>query len=576
MDPLRARQTRSERLVAVGRLVLAASSLVAIWLDPAEPAKYAHATYALLAGYLVYALLLTAWAALSESFNQYVCLITHLVDLAIFGLLLYLTEGSASPLFVYFVFALLAAALRWGWRGVLWTALAALAIYIGVSLYAERVLLDPAFELNRFIIRCVYLAVVALLLGYLSAYEWQLRRELVELAAWPRHVPQEARLRETLRHAATVLGAERVLMVWDETEEPWRYRATFARGHLECVREPSDGSEPLVAEPLTASDFLCLNADQGEPTVLYLGARGIERWTGVPLAAGWQARLGCRSILALRVEGEGENFAGRLLVPDKPALTTDDLVLAGIVARQVAADLDQFYLQERLHRAAVAEERVRFARELHDGLLQSLTGLALRLRSLRHFLDTDRAAAHAGLAEVESLLAAEQRDLRFLVRQLKPLPLSPSEVNAGLANHLRELAERVERQWGLRVELALEPLARELPEPLAHAAYRILQECLANSARHGRATLARARLGVRDGRLRIEVSDDGSGFPFRGRYDLAALDAMRQGPRSVMQRVTSQEGHLVIDSDESGARLEIELPLQPTPPTMVGMTSGAG
>jgi hypothetical protein len=355
VDALQARHTRSERLVALGRLVLAASSLLAIWLDPAEPAKYAGLTYALLASYLVYALLLMIWAALADGFSRYIGLATHLVDLAISGSLLYLTEGSASPLFVYFVFLLLAAALRWGWQGVLGTALATLVIYVAVSLYAERVLHDPAFELNRFIIRCVYLAVVALLLGYLSAYEQELRRELVKLAGWPRHAAQGAPVQEALQHAASVLGADRVLMLWDEAEEPWGYRACLAGGAFECVREPSDGTEPLVAGPLAAGDFLCQDAGGARPTVLYRGARGIERWSGTPLTPGWQARLGCRSVLGLRLEGEG--FAGWLLVLDKPALTTDDLVLGGIVARQVAADLDQFYLQQRLHQAAVAEER---------------------------------------------------------------------------------------------------------------------------------------------------------------------------------------------------------------------------
>jgi signal transduction histidine kinase len=568
VDALQARHTRSERLVALGRLVLAASSLLAIWLDPAEPAKYAGLTYSLLAGYLAYALLLMIWAALAHWFSRYVGLATHLIDLAISATLVYLTEGSASPLFVYFVFLLLAAALRWGWQGVLLTALATLVTYMALSLYAERVLLDPAFELNRFIIRCVYLAVVALLLGYLSAYEQELRRELVKLAGWPRHASQGARVQDALHHAAAVLGADRVLMLWDETDEPWRYRASLAGDAFECVREPSDGADPLVAGPLAARDFLCQDAGGARPAVLYRGARGIERWSGAALAPGWQERLGCRSLLGLRLEGEG--FAGRLLVLDKPALTTDDLVLGGIVARQVAADLDQFYLQQRLHQAAVAEERVRFARDLHDGVLQSLTGLALHLRSARRLLDSDPAAAAAQLAEVEGMLAAEQRDLRFFVRHLKPLPLSRTEVNAGLISYLGELGERIARQWGLRVELSIEPLGRQLSETLSHAIYRILQEALANAARHGRARLARVSLGIQGDRLRLEIADDGGGFPFRGRYDLAALTRMGQGPRSVMHRVASQEGGLVVESDRSGARLEVDLPLEPAPSALAG------
>jgi signal transduction histidine kinase len=565
VDAVQARQIRSERLIAVGRAVLAASSLLAIWLDPSEPARYAETTYSLLVGYLVYALLLISWAAIADLFSRQLGLATHLVDLAIFSILLYLTEGSASPLFVYFVFSLLAAALRWRWPGVLCTALATLAIYIGLSLYAERVLHDPAFELNRFIIRCVYLAVVALLVGYLSAYEQALRRELVRLAAWPRRVPEGARIQEVLQHAASILAADRVLMIWDEAEEPWRYRATLAHGTFDCVREPGVPAAPLVAEPLATRDFLCLNPGAQSPAVLYAGPGGVGRWRGAPLAAELQIRLGCRSVLSVRLEGEG--FQGRLFILDKPGMSADDLALGKIIARQITADLDQFYVQQQLQRAAVSEERVRFARELHDGVLQSLTGLALQLKAVRRLLETNQTArgtARARIAEIENLVGAEQRDLRHFVRQLKPSPLSRTEVNAALISHLGELGERIERQWGLRLELTVEPLSRQLSETLAHAVYRLLQETLANAARHGGAKLARVRLAIQGDRLRLEIADDGRGFDFRGRYDLAALNRLRIGPESVKQRVASLSGELVIVSDASGARLEIELPLRPT------------
>jgi signal transduction histidine kinase len=75
--------------------------------------------------------------------------------------------------------------------------------------------------------------------------------------------------------------------------------------------------------------------------------------------------------------------------------------------------------------------------------------------------------------------------------------------------------------------------------------------------------VARVRLGAQGERLRLEIADNGSGFDFRGRYDLAALTRLRIGPESIKQRVASLDGALVIVSEPSGARLEIELPLTP-------------
>jgi signal transduction histidine kinase len=72
-------------------------------------------------------------------------------------------------------------------------------------------------------------------------------------------------------------------------------------------------------------------------------------------------------------------------------------------------------------------------------------------------------------------------------------------------------------------------------------------------------------MDVLDARVRIVVADDGCGFPFHGRYDLAALIAHELGPVSLRERVDSLHGDLVLTSRPSGSRLEVTLPLYPPP-----------
>jgi signal transduction histidine kinase len=553
-------RSRAERLIAGGRAVLAAFSLLAIWLDPSEPSKYAHMAYTLLAAYLGYACLLggLVWAAGVHS--GYIALVTHVLDLSIFTLFIFLTEGPTSPFFVYFVFALLAAALRWQWRGVLWTALATLGAFIGLGVYAEHVLRDPEFELNRFIIRSVYLAVVAALLGYLSAHEQRRRDELARLAAWPRFAPERSPLQEAIRCAANIVGAPRVLMLWEDGEEPWRFQATLFHGEFACTRHPASTGPPPVIEQLADLDFLWTRAWRREPSAVVATAQGLERWQGLPLEPAFATEFAIEKAICVRLCGK--SFEGWLFFLDKRGASVDDLMLAQVVARQMTADLEQVYTQQRLQQTAVTEERVRFARELHDGVLQSLSGLALQLGAVQRLLAIDPRAATARLHDVQELVAAEQRDLRFFVRQIKPLALAPTEVDSSIVPVLEELCSRIERQWGLRVELTAGQLPRGLPRTLAHAAYRIVQEALANAARHGRAKLVRVSMAARGEELRIVVADDGRGFDFHGRHDLRALALSHQGPVSLKQRVASLGGELVIDSSESGARLEIALPLR--------------
>jgi signal transduction histidine kinase len=215
--------------------------------------------------------------------------------------------------------------------------------------------------------------------------------------------------------------------------------------------------------------------------------------------------------------------------------------------------------------AVATEERIRLARDLHDGVLQSLTGIGLRLAAVRSLLDKDPRAARDALEPVQRLLTAEQRDLRFYIQELKPRPRREGEVS--LAFQVTELVHRIELEWGLRAELRTGGLEEPMPESLAREVYNVIREALVNAARHGEASAVRLeiRKDGKDGeeRLCISVSDNGRGFPFQGRLSHAELAERRLGPRNLFERVSSLQGTLDLESSAGGARLEIALPCCP-------------
>ena len=176
---------------------MAAFALFATWLDPAGPARLAWAAYSLLSWYLFYAIVLALAAWYADINWARPAVVIHAFDLLVFAVFMFLTTVPASPFFVFFVFSLICATLRWQWRGAMYTAAIAISVVIVMAVYPADLLREPEFEMNRFIIRIGYLAVVAALLGYLGAYEQQLRGELSSLAA------------------------SRVLAAWEEREEPY-------------------------------------------------------------------------------------------------------------------------------------------------------------------------------------------------------------------------------------------------------------------------------------------------------------------------------------------------------------------
>lgn len=568
--------SRQERLIGAGRVVLAASSLLAVWLDPSEPTNAAQAAYGLLVAYLVYAAAVALAVARAETVPAAARLVTHGVDIVFFSLFIYFTAGPASPFSAYFVFALVCATLRWQWRGTLWTAVVCIGAYLGAGIWFSSLFEDPGFELDRFIIRVVYLGVVAVLLGYLGVHEARVRREMAGLAVWPRGAAADpgSILGEVLPYAGAVVGARAVLAVWTEGDEPWLQLASWRGDGPDGVRrerrEPG-AFDPLVPEALADVSFLSSDLTSSPPAVLVRRGGedgGFRRWRGAPLHPDLTRRFvtgpdgaagGADSVLSAPLRGD--SVEGRIFFFGVARMTSDELLLGEVVATVVRERLEHLHLTVRLGRGAATEERIRLARDLHDGVLQSMTGVALRLEAVRRLLDEDPAAAREALAEVQRLIALEQRDLRFFIQELKPTGRADDGGGPALVPRIEELASRIEREWDLKVAVDTSDLSAPVPERLEREVYHLVREALINAARHGEASSVAVSLADRRGAdVAITVTDDGRGFPFQGHYADAALAELDVGPKSLRERVAALRGSLTVESSPAGASVGIVLP----------------
>lgn len=230
------------------------------------------------------------------------------------------------------------------------------------------------------------------------------------------------------------------------------------------------------------------------------------------------------------------------------------------VPRRVVADMGQVLSRGRVELEATRDEHARFARNLHDGILQALAGAAFQLEAASRLVGGDPDAARARIKAASELIAAEQRELRSLIQTLRPAGGASLASASEVAAALEKLRARNARQWGLRVELGVVGSGR-IPRAMADEICYIVREGLTNVGRHAHARVARVNISIESRRVAIIVADDGCGFPIRGRYDLVALNERRQGPISLRERVTSLHGTLVLASSLSGSCLEISLPV---------------
>jgi signal transduction histidine kinase len=206
---------------------------------------------------------------------------------------------------------------------------------------------------------------------------------------------------------------------------------------------------------------------------------------------------------------------------------------------------------------AVSEERIRLARDLHDGVLQSLTGIRLQLQTLA---DDARSHARDHLLAIERALAIEQRELRLFIDSVRPAPRQPEEPTP-LAEGLEEMRERLEREWKTPISIRISSPMASLRPATYRAVRLMLHEAMVNALKHGHPSRISVAVQNAGDALRLVVQDDGRGFTFVGRLEHPALIESEAGPGSLRDRVSAMGGTMAVESSQRGATVEILLPL---------------
>jgi two-component system nitrate/nitrite sensor histidine kinase NarX len=226
-------------------------------------------------------------------------------------------------------------------------------------------------------------------------------------------------------------------------------------------------------------------------------------------------------------------------------------------AQQVAPAIYNVYLMRRLRERAGALERARFARELHDGAIQSLIAVEMQLDVLRRQSGTQAPVVNAELGRIQKLLREEVLKLRELMQAMKSF-----EVNADrLLGFISDTVERFRRETGIAAEFVSELERVDLAQRVCRELARIVQESLVNVRKHSGAHHVLVRLAQRGGVLQLTVEDDGKGFAFSGKLSDAELETTGKGPAVIRERVRLLAGELTIESTPGhGARLEVRIP----------------
>jgi signal transduction histidine kinase len=481
-----------------------------------------------------------------------------------------LTLVSELPVVHFFpLFVLVSTAYR---SGVAQTVAAGVFLAALLALEAhpsfENVFGRPAVPSHIFVL-AGYTLVAAVLIGHLAQRERGVRSESLALGRLLEHLRLDdgpvASIRKLLEEFRTTFGARQVLLAVDDTANElalvWRTRASAGAAQRGPVVERLGAAgRTRFWFPTASFSGACLLASRpGEVMRVEAAVDDSGDVVASPAMSpeAFVAAHPASRILLLPHLAVGA-FRLRLFVLDPQVERADArLQLLQTLARRFAPVVHNLYLERQLRTRLQENERARLARELHDGVIQSLIAVEIRLDVARRQMDSSPAAATADLAEAQRQLREQIVDVRTLMTQLRP----PDVDRKRFIQRLSDATERFGQTTGIEARFVngAEPLG--LPARVCGELARVVDEALVNVRKHSGARRVDVRFGASPGGLTLSVEDDGRGFGFDGRLTQSDLGERGLGPVVIKERVHALGGRVAIDSSPGrGSRLEVQVP----------------
>ena len=377
-----------------------------------------------------------------------------------------------------------------------------------------------------------------------------------------RHLFEEARLRE--RRLEAIREVTTRILEGADPQEILELVARRARelvgADLATIAMPADQSESLriqVADGIHADELrgMVFPIDRsvsgdilhtGRPVVLN-EASGDQRAYQPMIKLG---EMGPAMFLPLVVRGSA---FGTLAVANRPGGRTfsrEDLSLVETFAGQASVAIEYGRAQSELKRLTVMDERERIAKELHDGVIQSLFAVGMGLQATATLSKDPNLEQR--LSDAVSEIDRAIRDLRNYIFGLRPGILADRQLDQAI----RQLAEDFQGKTGVTTAVEIDGRVAAEMSGRAGDVIQLIREALSNVGRHARAATCRVSLIRTSHGALLEIDDDGQGF------DLEAAKVKGHGLRNLKERARSLGGELAVRSAATdGTTIRVGIPL---------------
>lgn len=549
-----------DRVIAVMRLMLALLALLSTHIDPAETTHYVAATYAVLALYLAYSLVLCTLAVRRRATIP--ATVAYWADIGWYMLLIGSSKGTNSSFFFFPFFAILMASFQYGFISGWRVTLVAAVLFTGVGFTMAPA--EPEFERNSFLLRPTSLLVLGYMIACWGGAETVLRKRLallkdVSTLSNPRFGVDRTfgALMERLR---AFYDADMCMLVMAAP-----HTDGYALRRVSRQTPGADGQAEALTEDM-AHLLLALPATQAQVSGSVSRAWG---WFGAGVRVqaydvvsaerlpeplqGIGDILAAEAYITVPVRYRGETIGRLYLTATRsyPFEASDvDFLLQ--VLEHTMPTIDNIRLVDRLASDAAEAERRRIARDLHDSVIQPYIGLQMGLVAIQKKLTTHSPEVHDDLEQLLALTSAGIADLRHYMGELRetgapeggPLP-------ASLLPAVQRFARKFAEATGIAVYVEAKT-ALPVHDRLAAEVFQMVAEGLSNVRRHTRSARATVTLACHHDHLCLSIANEA----------VPRTVPVPFTPRSITERAAALGGGVQVQWPEHGGTVVcVDIPL---------------
>jgi signal transduction histidine kinase len=555
MSPHQTDRHHFERQIVYARPIFVLLALLAMLEQ--HPPKESHRAFSFLIAYLIVALIVTQLERLLRKRGWHLPLA---FDLLALGFLMYISP-STVPVWFPYMFLCYAAGIRWGFSltmplaGALSLVLVLLTAVKG-EIHWMRVFAWLGITVGTF--------AGGAGLAFLGDINRRFAAQIELFSRISSTMQVDQGLAESLRlfldELATSFNAEEGLLLYRDTDLERIFLWRLKSGESERIvpeSMPLSRTDGFLLDDLDAT--ICWNSLVGHGSGFGWDRRDARPLKSLPRLPGpAQQEFKVRSFMTVAFEQGGQATGRLFLINGRKSFQKEDLAWLERIAVHIAPTLENIFLLRHLRARAIEAERSRIARDLHDGILQTLLSIEIQLDVLRRRVPATPEQAVAGLTTLQQTVKNEGAELRQIVTDLRPLRVQ----SADLVDLMRGFAERYRNESTIALDLLIDSAQLRAPDRVCREIFQIYREALNNIKKHAKASHVVVKLSQDDSRLVLVVDDNGEGFSFAGRFTADELDRLRLGPISIKERTRTVGGVLTVESNPGhGARLTIEVPL---------------